>query len=390
MGSLSIAKFRETLKKYFIILSLFALGCAGIRLDRPFRPGGDDWLMYGGDKSRVNRTGEEIAPPLEQLWEYNALAGIASSPLVRDSVMLVTTLHGEVQAVNVNNGRRLGYVVLESSIAGTPAWDGANVYVPIASGTESLVCLGLNKAERRWSVSIGSIESSPLVIGDHLYVTTLDGILYALDKMDGEELWKFETAPKGRRKPIRSSPASDGEVIVFGSDDGTLYAVNLKDGSLRWKYETSASIFATPVIKGGRAFVGSQDGGFSCVDVATGSLMWKYETGSRIYGSASANNDLVFIGSADGTLHALLAESGTKAWTFMARSVINSAPLVAGTYLYVGSLDRTLYALSAASGEELWRLPFEGRIKVSPVLWGNTLLVTYEDKFVSAFRHSRD
>ncbi|MEX0736184.1 MAG: PQQ-binding-like beta-propeller repeat protein [Bacteroidota bacterium] len=373
-----------------LALSLLAVGCAGLRLDRPFRAGQNDWLMYGGDQSRVNRTTAEIAPPLELLWEYNALAGITSSPLVRDSVMLVTTLHGELQAVNMNTGKRLGYVVLESSIAGTPAWDGANVYIPISSGSESLVCLGLNRAERRWAVFIGSIESSPLIVGEQLFVTTLGGVLYALNKIDGEEIWKFETAPKGRRKPIRSSPASDGEVLVFGSDDGTLYGINLKDGSLRWKYQTSGSIFGTPIIKGGHALVGSQDGWLYSVDVMTGSLRWKYETGSRIFGPASANHDLVFIGSADGQLHAVNTESGKNVWTFSTRSVINSAPLVAGAYLYFGSLDRTLYTLRAETGEELWRLPLEGRVKVSPVLWGNTLLVTYEDKFISALRHSRD
>lgn len=381
---------RMTFRNHILLVSLIAVGCAGIRLDRPFRGGENDWLMYGGGPERLNRTPVEIVPPLERVWEYNALAGITSSPLVKDSVMLVTTLHGELQAVNLNTGRRLGYVVLESSIAGTPVWDGANVFVTIATSSESLVSLGLNKAERRWALSLGFIESSPLLIGDRLFVTTLDGIIYAIDKMDGEELWKFETAAKGRGKPIRSSPASNGEVLVAGGDDGVIYGVAIKDGSLRWTYKTSGSIFATPIVNGGSVVVGSQDGGLYCLDVVTGLLRWKYETHSRIYGAASATNRLVFVGAADGTLHAVSLETGKQVWKFSARSVINSAPLVAGSLLYFGSLDRTLYCVRAETGEELWRLPVEGRIKVPPVLWGNTLLVTYEDKFISAFRTPKD
>ena len=369
-----------------LVLGIFLAGCAGIRIGRPLKQQPGDWLMYGGAATRVNQSNAIITPPLYQAWEYNALAGIATTPLVRDSVMIIGTLHGELQAVNLSNGKRLGYIVLESAVAATPAWDGAYVYVPSAQGTETLACIGIEESERKWVAQLGPIESSPLLVGDLLYVVALDGTLYCLNKKDAAEVWKFVPAPKEKRMQVHSSPATDGNIIVFGSDEGCIYAVDRLGGQLRWKYQVGGSVFATPIITEGKVVVGSTSGLLVSLNANDGTLVWKYDTGSRIFGAASATKDLIFVGSADGHCHAVKSSSGAKVWTFSAKSVLNSAPLVAGNILYLGSLDRTLYALRVESGEELWQYAAPGRIRVSPVIWGTTLLLTYEDKFVSALR----
>jgi outer membrane protein assembly factor BamB len=383
VGSRSFARAVAGLMISFTMVC-FLSGCAGIRINRPIAKSPWDWVMYGGTPERVNSVRATVNPPLKELWEYNALAGISSTPLVRDSVMLIGTLNGELQAVNLATGDRIGYIVLESAVAGTPVWDGIHVYVPSASGKQTLVRIALQDGKREWAMNYGAIESSPLLYGELLYVTTLDGILYCIKKLDGTEVWKFETREEGERKPIRSSPASDGAVITFGSDDGFIYAVERAGGTLRWKYGTGGSVFATPIIADGKCIVGSLDGTVYAIDLLTGNLVWKYDAGSKIYGAAAADEAGLYVGSADGKLHALRIDSGAQIWTFAAQSVIDCAPLVAGEVLYVGSLDRTLYALRASSGEELWHFDAPGRVRVPPVIWGTMLLLTSEDKYVLA------
>jgi outer membrane protein assembly factor BamB len=369
-----------------LILFLLMQGCAGIRINRSLRAAPYDWLMYGGATSRVNQSGSSVTPPLAEVWEYNALAGIHGAPLVRDSVVLVVTLHGEIQAVNLANGERIGYMALESAVEGTPVWDGSNVYVASALGTETIACIGIRDAGRLWVGQYGPIESSPLVMGELLYVTTLDGILYCINKSDGIELWRLETREKEKRKPIRSSPASDGTVIVFGSDDGGIYAVERTSGKLRWKYQTEASVFAAPIVTREMCIVGSLDGFVYAIELNSGKLVWRYHTGSKIYGAAAATDSMVYVGSADGRLLALKINSGDRVWSFSARSVISSAPLIAGDLLYVGSMDRTLYALRSETGEKLWQYDAPGRVRVSPVIWGDLLLLTVEDKLLIALK----
>jgi outer membrane protein assembly factor BamB len=368
------------------VLVLLTTDCAGIRIERHLAQKPYDWVTYGGSASRTNESISTISPPLKPIWEYDALAGISGTPVVRDSVALVGTLRGELHAINLMNGDRMGYVVLESAVSGTPVWDEGNAYIACAFGTETLFCMSLREGRRMWLGKYGPIETSPLVIGEFLYVVTLDGTLQCLKKLDGVEFWKYEYAEKDLRKPVRSSPASDGEIVVFGSDGGGIFAVERLTGKLRWKYQATASIFATPVLSNGMCVVGAIDGVLYALDTRTGELRWKYETGTRIYAPAAATQKQVFIGTADGKLTALSLESGRKLWTFSCRSVVSCAPLVAGDILYVGSQDRNLYALRLATGEKIWQYEAPGRIKVSPVIWGDIMLLTYEDRYVAALK----
>lgn len=368
-------------------LILLLAGCStGIRMQRNLVERPSDWVTYGGASGRTNQSPSVVTPPLKPVWEYDAISGIAGTPVVKDSVIVVGTLKGELHAIRLSDGEGYGFSSLESAVMGTPVLDGNYAYVATAQGKETLTSIFLRDGKRQWGVQHGPIETSPLLIGEFLYVTTLDGTLVSVKKADGMEFWKFETAVKDRRKPIRSSPASDGEVIVFGSDDGVIYAVERLTGKLRWKYQTGASVFATPVLQGGTCIVGSLDSVLYAIDARTGALHWKYDTGSRIYAAASASQSLVFIGASDGTVTALSLDSGRKVWSFEAKSVVSSAPLIAGEVLYIGSMDCTLYALRLQTGEKIWEYAVEGRIKVSPVIWGDMLLLSYEDRYITALR----
>lgn len=375
------------MKTVLCVLIPLIAGCStAIRLQRNLVDRSFDWVTYGGASDRTNQSPSVVSPPLRPVWDYDAISGIAGTPVVKDSVVVVGTLKGELHAIRLSDGEGYGFSTLESAVMGTPVLDGNYAYVASAQGKETLTSIFLKDGKRQWGVQHGPIETSPLMIGEFLYVTTLDGTLVSVKKADGMQFWKFETAPKDRRKPIRSSPASDGEVIAFGSDDGTIYAVERLTGTLRWKYQTGASIFATPVLQGGVCIVGSLDSVLYAIDARTGALRWKYDTGSRIYAAASASQSLVFIGASNGTVTALSLDSGRRAWTFKAKSLVSSAPLIAGEVLYVGSMDHTLYALRLQTGEKVWEYAVEGRIKVSPVIWGDMLLLSSEDRYITAFR----
>ena len=103
----------------FVVLILLASGCGGIRIQRNLAQNPYDWLMYGGSPSRTNESSSTVMPPLKPIWEYDALAGISGTPLVRDSVVLVGTLRGELHAINIVTGDRMGYAVMESAVSGT-------------------------------------------------------------------------------------------------------------------------------------------------------------------------------------------------------------------------------------------------------------------------------
>jgi outer membrane protein assembly factor BamB len=372
-------------KKIFhlvILLFFLATGCAPLRLQRQIKVHEDDWTVFGGDTQHTNRSSLVLSPPLEVAWEYDASAGFGSgSPVAADSFVFIGTLAGEVHLVNIRTGQRVGVLNVGSAVQGAPLIDGIRVVAASASGDHTLISYDYREGVVRWERDLGGIESSPLRFGYRLFVTTLDGVLYCLDKAGGAEIWRFEA-----KHPIRSSPATDGKAVVFGCDDGKLYAVDLETGKLMWEFRTGRSIFAAPSIYRGCVFFGSMDKTFYSLDLRDGKLVWKYVAGGKIYGTSAFSEDLVMFGATDGIFYALRVDDGSVAWRFFGTSIINSSPVVSGSYVYFGSLDKKLYALDSFSGALKWEYDVKGRIKTSPIVWHKYLIVAVEDKSVFAFR----
>ncbi len=362
------------------LISLSGCG-SSIRLARAIHHSGEDWLVFGRDGQHTNRASTVLNPPLKLLWAYDASAGFGSgSPIVVDSVVFIGTLTGELHAVELATGKRIGYTSLGSALVGAPAISNGRIVVACAMGDEPLVAFDLHYGDRLWKKNITSVETSPVTYGDKIFLAALDGVLYCLNKYSGNEIWRFET-----KRSIHSSPATDGTMVVFGCDDGFLYAVDVDSGKQVWQFRTGASIFASPSISNGKAYCGSHDGFFYAINLSDGSLGWKYHVGAKVYAAPAISDSLVFFGSTNGFLYALDIFSGALRWSFRAKSVINSAAVVSGDKIYFGSLDRNIYALNARTGEVLWKHEMEGRMKTSPVIWGRYLLVPSEDRNLYAF-----
>jgi outer membrane protein assembly factor BamB len=369
-----------------LLLSVLVCSCEGLQIARSMKQDPSGWITFGGSLTRTNQSASIVNPPLHEIWQYDAGSGITATPLVKDSVLIICTLKGELHAVNAQTGKRIGYITLDGAVTGTPVWNGVSLYVPISTENETVEAVDLTNGSKDWRAKLGQSESSPLLYDRDLYVTSLNGSLLCINRVNGEEVWKYETGTKDTRKPIRSSPATDGNVIVFGCDDGVVYAVDRTKGAEKWKFETAQSIFASPIIARGRVIVGSLNGKVYCLSSDTGNLIWSYDTHSSVFGSASSNDSLAFVGTTDGHCYALDLQNGSMVWKFRAGSVINSAPLITRGFLYVGSLDKNLYVLDVRTGREVWHFEARGRIKVSPVIWNGTLLVTSEDNYVTALR----
>ena len=67
---------------------------------------------------------------------------------------------------------------------------------------------------------VNSVDSSPVVANDVVYVGSADGHLYALDAGTGNRLWRYETG-----SGVESSPTVANGVVYVGSKDSYLYAI---------------------------------------------------------------------------------------------------------------------------------------------------------------------
>lgn len=201
----------------------------------------------------------------------------------------------------------------------------SGVYDGVAPTLQSLV----------WKFKTGGrVISSPLVVGDVVYVGSTDGSLYAVNRADGTQKWKFDS--KG---PISSSPAYHNGLVYISSLDGLVYAIDAATGQSRWTFATKGERrFTAPGIHGAIPRTERMPDPF---DVFTSSPV--------------IASGMVFIGSGDQNVYALDATTGALRWTFATGDVVHASPAVSNGVVIIGSWDRNVYALEAATGRERWR-----------------------------------
>ncbi len=338
-------------------------------------------MLYGGSPQRCNYRPHNISPPLQNRWIYKASSAVSKSLLAVGNYVLFTTLDGEIDAVNVNTGEKVGRKKLPKHRAATCAVQNHRLVVASRHGDKTLALYDLQDGKTVWEINAGDIESEPLIAGDAVYISALYNHIDKYKLETGEKIWTYQTTDQ-----LRSSPALLHEIIVTGSDDGTIYALSAEKGELIWKYKTGSAVMATPVLWEDQVFAGSLDSTFYAFDLKDGHLLWTFKTEHPLYQTAATDGEFVAFGSSDGQFYCLKTQSGQLIWKFQAKSVVSTSPLMTENMVYFGSLDHYYYGLNKNTGEKVWSYQTKGRIRTAPILWKSFILGASENKFVYAFR----
>ncbi|HEX9710354.1 MAG TPA: PQQ-binding-like beta-propeller repeat protein [Candidatus Thermoplasmatota archaeon] len=226
-----------------------------------------------------------------------------------------------------------------------------------------------------WKVTVGIGHSSPVVVGDRVFLFSRVGdeeVVQALDLATGKSLWRqsyaapytMNMAATAHGKGPKSTPVVDaGRVFTLGIG-GTLSAFDAGSGRVLWRKEFASQFKETtplygtamsPIVDEGRliAHVGGSGGGsFTAFDPATGSALWAWK------------------GDGPGYSSPVVAE-------------------LAGVRQYVTFTESSLVGVSAAKGELLWKLPFTTswvQNAVTPVVHGDLVIYSGLDHPVKAAR----
>lgn len=230
------------------------------------------------------------------------------------------------------------------------------------------------------------LEFPPVVAGDRLYETSIDGILYAIDARNGEVLWKYRSGRCGW-----ASPAIDGDVLVetfIGNaechssySDGQVIAFDARSGRRLWLREIGPSE-SSPLVEGGTVYVGDWDGRIWALAERTGRTRWVRQLDGAVKGSVASSGGRLFIGTYGGEVVSLSAHTGSVLWSSGGHGRFYSSPAVAYGRVFIGSTDGGVYAFGAATGDLLWSHPTGSYVYASPAVWRRLVLVgSYDHDF---------
>ena len=365
---------------------VLAAGCRTLQLDAPVRVQEGDWWTTGGSEAHNAVVEEDIAPPLEEVWEYNALAAFGpGSPLVIGDVVLVANLQGEVHAVELERGRRLGNVSFRESISGTPALTGNQIVVANAWGNRTLQAYNLERARKVWHRDLMRVEAGLLSHDGSVLVADMEGSVRLVDEQNGRDRWVFEDPGA---VTVRAQPLLTAQRFVVAWEDGTVRALDPGDGTVVWETELDAPVYDAPVAAANHVYVPTTRGTLAVLDAETGQRVWQFRTDDPAVKIAtpSVRGDLIVFGASDGMVRAISTEFGAPQWRVQLPAAVTAQVLIAGHYVYVGTMKNRLVALDLESGGEIWSTELRGRVKSSMAVAGGGVLVLSEPRYLTYFK----
>ena len=179
--------------------------------------------------------------------------------------------------------------------------DGSGLFPKADPPTEWDIDTGKNIL---WKTEVGKSQSSPIVVGDRVFLTAEQDLLLCVDRKTGKILWQkdngYTALPTGMKVPEKRPPASpgcgystptpvsDGKAVYASFGTGVVACYDF-DGTRRWiqyldmEQTTEYGRSASPVLAGGKLIVSL--GGLDALDPQTGKTLWEAKDAKCSYGS---------------------------------------------------------------------------------------------------------
>ncbi|HET6997334.1 MAG TPA: PQQ-binding-like beta-propeller repeat protein [Solirubrobacterales bacterium] len=311
-----------------------------------------DWPLFGRVPERTHYLPTEerlLNPPLKQAWSINTHALIEFPPAIHNGVAYVINKYGNGKAVRLSDRKVLWEIKIRPSDKGKPNFVTAPVYHQgriYGAFLDGHLAAGDAKTGRKdWVRKLDAhLESSPLGVGDTLYLGTDTTDLLALDAADGSTRWSFN-APGA----IKASPSFHDGRVYFADYQSSMFALDAASGKPLWRTNTSkvapfghGGFFSSPAIAFGKVYAARDDGTVYAFDEETGKVSWSFDTGGPVYGSPAVaqvpgTKPTVYIGAENGRFYALDAAIGKVAWRYDVGGPIPGTAVVIGRTVYTSS-----------------------------------------------------
>ncbi|MDP8225507.1 MAG: PQQ-binding-like beta-propeller repeat protein [Candidatus Lernaella stagnicola] len=211
-----------------------------------------------------------------QLPNGFTIRGVASPVLDGDRV-LAGYADGYFLAYRASDGAEIFKTLLEKGerfidIDATPLVEEDRVYVASYGGT--FYCLSRDNGAIQWTYRSGSVQRATIV-DDFVIATDDRGIVRALEKRTGQEIWKFDLREEDKKRSVAKKPrrklkaptnaAMFGEHLLVASSSGYLYALSPDTGKSQWRFWPGFGVTAELVAADNAVYVHSNYGFLYCL-----------------------------------------------------------------------------------------------------------------------------
>lgn len=202
-----------------------------------------------------------------ELWRFTTKGAIWSSPSYHDGTIYLSSLDKHVYALNAETGQQQWQVALGGAISAQPLINPEANLLYVGAYDNTLYALDLETGQTQWSIPTSNwIWNAPALADNLIYFADSSGHVYAADATTGELLWQvtidsmrqvggtLQQTPVTIEGAIQASPIVANDKLYIASEgnrdtkEGLLVALDRQTGEEVWQQTTQAPLFATPII----------------------------------------------------------------------------------------------------------------------------------------------
>jgi outer membrane protein assembly factor BamB len=293
-------------------------------------------------------------------WRFDTLFGagkkrIFSSPALHGDTLYFGAYDGNFYALDCTTGAKRWVNFDADWIGSSPciAEDLGLVYVGLEFGLwkkqGGITALDLRSGTKKWWYGMESYVHSSPVYNKRKNIVAIGSNgsgIFLFDANSGKLLWKFT-----HEAHVKGGLAFDehGSHLIFGSFDGSIYILRADTGEIAHRIATGTSIYSTPLVRNGIAYMGLLDKRIVAIDILTGKMRWYFNTSGRVFATPDYINGAIYCGSNDGRLYELDPDTGKeRSFYQVTERIVNKVSYNASTgRLFLPTHANELYCLTA-------------------------------------------
>ncbi len=227
----------------------------------------------------------------------------------------------------------------------------------------------------QWVSDIESDESASLLSGDEfLIVTAPDGLVKAVNRFSGEDVWETRLGANVSAAPTLLMDG-DTESVFFPTADGALYALHVPDAQLLWRIggDQLQGVIRGLTLDYSAPIIAVTDSGLAHrINPWEGTLDQTLADTGQTFVHPPALNDTALFLAAD-SIQTVERVTAQTVWQTELPAAASASPLGDGGWGYVtiGTEGGDVLALSSLSGQTVWETKLSAPITDFAANWGN-------------------
>ncbi|MBQ8502228.1 MAG: PQQ-binding-like beta-propeller repeat protein [Bacteroides sp.] len=172
----------------------------------------------------------------KQLWQFQSGKRIVGTPAAADNVVVFGSADRNIYGLNATNGSQLWKVEAQEPVLGAVTIDNGIAYIGASDHTFRAIDIHTGKVIWAYGNVSGYIETKPLVTADKVIFGAWDNTLYALNKTDGKELWKWTGGlTRMHFSPAAVWPVATDKLVFITDPQRAMTAIDIESGETVWR-----------------------------------------------------------------------------------------------------------------------------------------------------------